>query len=456
MIFLSKHQFKSNYSDLNNLIEIILSDNFAESSEFKFFKKSDFSATNNYFIFNHLIEFIKLNKHTNIAFYCQEAKDFFSFQRAQLILSLFNNMRHNEKSFWILSSKFLELFHKIYVGNLTQSFSKFKLNDLENFSCGLRWLCCNINEKNTTEYQKIINYLISILKNINLNGFSCVEAMDLINIIIIILKKFSLYNLIRNGDMIRIIQEVEKIFSSIKILRKITYKINQSFINFESESIKSKGKEKRSSAIIKQNIKRLLYDKEIKFYYNIIKLIMNFNITFNDRLVHNAITNNHKFPILDSINKDTVLFTFIKTDLGRALIKLTIRVLYTIRNFEVSHIKDSKINTIMNWGINILSSFIQENDVYLLNIIQSLKQSDFYIKGIDIDKNINVEYKEMVEENNKIEKCYKNFFIYEADIDNVIKEVNNSLKKVLGDLPEIKDNKDKKAIGLKDKKIFVY
>ena len=452
MIFLSKHQFKSNYSDLNNLIEIILSDNFAESSEFNFFKKSDFSATNNYFIFNHLIEFIKLNKHTNIAFYCQEAKDFFSFERAQLILSLFNNMRHNEKSFWILSSKFLELFHKIYVGNLTQSFSKFKLNDLENFSCGLRWLCCNINEKNTTEYQKIINYLISILKNINLNGFSCVEALDLINIIIIILKKFSLYNLISNGDMMRIIQEVEKMFSGIKILRKTTYKNNQSFINFDSESIKSTSKAKRSSLIIRQNIKRLLYDKEIKFYYNTIKLIMNFNISFNDRLVYNAITNNHKFPILDSINKDTVLFTFIKTDLGRALIKLTIKVLYTIRNFEVSQKKDSKINTIMNWGINILSSFIQENDAYLLNIIQSLKQSDFYIKGIDIDKNTNIEYKEIVEENYKIEKCYKKFFIFEADIDNVIKEVNNSLGKVLGDLAKIKDNKEKKIIGLKDNK----
>ena len=205
MIFLSKHQFNCNYSDLNNLIEIILSDNFTESSEFNFFKKSDFSATNNYFIFNHLIEFIKLNRHTNIAYYCKEAQDYFSFKRAQLILSLLNSMRHNEKSFWILSSKFFELFHKIYIGNMTQSFSKFKLNDLENFSCGLRWLCCNINENDNSEVQKIINFLISILKNINLNGFSCIEAMDLINIIITIIKKLARFNLISNGDMMRII-----------------------------------------------------------------------------------------------------------------------------------------------------------------------------------------------------------------------------------------------------------
>ena len=454
MIFLSKDQFKVNYSDLNYLNELIKSENLAESSEFKFFKKADFSSTNYYSMFNHLIEFIRLNRHTNITYYCKEAQDYFSFKRAKLILSLLNNMRHNEKSFCILSSKFLELFHKIYIGNITQSFSKFKLNDLENFSCMLRWLCCNLNDKYFLESQEIVNFLISILKNINVNGFSCIEAMDLIIIIITILKKMARYNLISNGDMIRIIQEIEKNFFCIKILKKIIFKNNQGNINIDKSSSNSHRNDKRMSLIYQKN-EMLLYEKQIKLFYSIIKLILNFNMSFNDRLVHNILTNNHKYPLLDSINKDTVLFTFIKTDLGRSLIKLTIRVLYTIRNICTKYIKNPKIKIIMNIGIKILSCFTQTNDTYLLSLLQSLKKAEFYIKESDIDENINSEYKKIVEEKSKLEKCYKNFFIFEYDIDNVIQEVNNSLDNVLGEISKLyKNNTEKKTVGLTDKKIL--
>ena len=204
MIFLSKKQFEFNYADLNILNDILLNVNISNAELF-FFKKANFTSTNYYLIFKHLIEFIKWNKHTNITFFCKEAENYFSFKKANMVLSLMNLMKYNEKSFWIFSSQFLLLFHKIYIGNLTQSFPKFKLNDLENFNCSLRIFLRGPNKKTFQESQNIINFLISILKNINMNGFSSIEALDTINVTIIILKKMACFNLLSNGDMIKII-----------------------------------------------------------------------------------------------------------------------------------------------------------------------------------------------------------------------------------------------------------
>ena len=145
-------------------------------------------------ILKNLISFIKCNKHTNISYYCKEAENYFSFKNVKLVLSLLNKMKQNEKSFYILSSQFLELFHKICIGNITQSFAKFKLNDLENFSICARLLYFNLNEKNFRESQEIITFLLGIFKNINLKGFSCLEAVDAIIIIIQIFKKMTTFN----------------------------------------------------------------------------------------------------------------------------------------------------------------------------------------------------------------------------------------------------------------------
>ena len=167
MIFLSKNVFENNYIDLIHLNNIIFSENCENTAEFNLFKKADFTSTNSYLIFKNLIGFIKLNKYSNITYYCKEAEQYFSFPRLKKVLSLMNIMKDKEKSFWILSSNFLQLFHKIYIGNLTQSFPKFKLNDLENFSSYLKWLCLNLNDNNFQENQNIIHFLLSILKNIN-------------------------------------------------------------------------------------------------------------------------------------------------------------------------------------------------------------------------------------------------------------------------------------------------
>ena len=449
MIFLSKKQFDFNYNDLNFLNEIILKDNSIESKEFNSFKKQDFSSTNYFNIFKHLLAFIKMNKHTDITYFCEKAEEYFSFKKAKLVLRLMENMKHNERSFWILSSKFLELFHKIYLGNITQSFPKFKLNDLENFSSCLRWSVLSSNEKKFPESQEIINCLISSLDNINLNGFSSLEAMDLIDIITKIFKKMSFFNLVSNGDMIRIIQQIEKIILNIKLLRKSILKNNSR----DNIILDKDNNDKRMSIILKKNFE-ILSQKEIQLYYNIIKLITCFYFCFNDRIIHTALTDKDKYPHLDSIDKNTILFAFIKTDLGRALIRLNIRVLFNLQNFYQIYSKDEKFKKVMNYGLNILSYFLKKNDIYLLSLMQCLKKSDIYEKGNELEDTEH-EYQEIIKEKNKLEECYKNYFIFENDIEEVIKEVNDSLDRVLGrGITEYHNNTDKKTVGLMEKRLL--
>ena len=449
MIFLSKKQFDFNYADLNFLNEIILKDKSIESKEFNSFKKADFSSTNYFQIYKHLLAFIKMNKHTDITYYCNKAEEYFSFKKAKLVLSLMEKMKHNEKSFWLLSSKFLELFHKIYIGNLTQSFPKFKLNDLENFNSCLRWSVLSINEKKFPESREIINFLISSLENISLNGFSSLEAMDIIDIITKIFKKFAVFNLVSNGDMIRIIQHIEKIILNVKILRKSILKNNiRNNIVLDKEN-----NEKRMSIVLKKNYE-ILSQKEIQLYYNIIKLITFFYFCFNDRIIHNALTDKDKYPHLDSIDKNTIVFAFNKTDLGRSVIRLNIRVLFNLQDIYQIYSKDEKFIKIMNHGLNILSYFLKRNDLYLLNLMQSFKKSDIYEKGNEIEET-DSEYLEIVNETNKLEKCFKNYFIFENDIEDIIKEMNNSLDRVLGKgITEYHNSTDKKTVGLIEKRLI--
>ena len=140
---------------------MFLSENFMESSKFNSFIKLDFSNTIYCLIFSHLLNFINFSKYNDITYYCQDAKSFFSFRMVQLILSIMDNMNHNEKSFWVFSAQFLKLFNKIYIGNYCQPFAKFKLDDIENFSSCLRWSLSHLNMKIFPESQEIIDSLFN-------------------------------------------------------------------------------------------------------------------------------------------------------------------------------------------------------------------------------------------------------------------------------------------------------
>ena len=98
---------------------------------------------------------------------------------------------------------------------------------------------------------------------------------------------------------------------------------------------------------IKKKIK-LISERELNLYCIIIKLLYNFNICFNDKLIHNIIINNNgSYPNLESINANSVVFSFVKSELGRALVKLTIRVLYTLQTEHFEFFREEKYKKTM-------------------------------------------------------------------------------------------------------------
>ena len=446
MIFLSKTQFEQNYSDLINIHNMFLSENFLESSQFYSFKKLDFSNTICCLIFSHLLNFIKWSKYNDITYFCDEAKSFFSFRMAKIVLSIMDNMSHNEKSFWVLSAHFLKIFNKIYIGNLAQPFAKYKLNDLENFSSYLRWSLSNLNATIFPESQEIINHLISFITKININGFSNVEAFGTIEIIITIFRKMVKYNLIKNTDMTKIVQEIDKILLEAKNLRKRIAKSGQTRLNKISN-------ERRMS--IKKKIK-LISERELNLYCIIIKLLYNFNICFNDKLIHNIIINNNSsYPNLESINANSVVFSFVKSELGRALVKLTIRVLYTLQTEHFEFFREEKYKKTMQYGMKILNCFLLPNDTFMLSIIQSLRNIDFYEKINLIEINTDNEYQEILTQKKVLENAYHKFFNFEYDFTNVINDVKSSLNKVLElALFEENINEEKKEVTLAEKRLL--
>ena len=446
MIFLSQKQFEQNYSDLINLNNMFLSEYFVESSQFNSFKKLDFSHTICCLIFSHLLNFIKWSKYNDITYFCDEAKNFFSFRMVKLVLSIMENMSHNEKSFWVLSAQFLKMFKKIYIGNLAQPFAKYKLDDLENFSSCLRWSLSHLNSKTFPESQEIINHLISFLTKININGFSNIEAFDTIEIIINIFRKMAKYNLVKNTDMTKIVQEIDKILLEAKNLRKQLIKNEQTHLNKITN-------ERRMS--IKKKIK-LITERELKIYYIIIKLLYNFNLCFNDKLIHNIILNNNtSFPNLESINANSVVFSFVKSELGRALVKLTIRVLYTLQTENFEYFREEKYKRTMKYGMKILKCFLLPNDTYMLSIIQSLRNLDYYEDINSIEINTDTEYKDILLQKKVLETAYHKYFNFEFDLTRVINEVKSSLNKVLElALFEENINQDKKEVTLAEKRLL--
>ena len=447
MIFLSKNQFEQNYADLVNLRNMFLKPNFIETSQFNSFKKLDFSNTIGCFIFSHLLNFIKWNKYSDITYFCDEAKMFFSFDMVKLVVSVMEKMRHNEKSFWVLSYQFLKLFHKIYIGNLAQSLAKFKLPDLENFSVCLRWSISHLNSNFFPESQEIINYLILWLTKINIMGFSKLEVFSTIEIIISIFKKMAKYNLVSKTDMTKIVQEIDKTLLEAKNLRKILSKNDQQYINkISNERLLS----------LKNKIK-VVSQKEFKLCYIIIKLLYNFNLCFNDRIIHNILLNNNSsYQNLESINSNTVIFSFVKSELGRVLIKLTIRVLYTLQTEHFEFYREEKYKKSMNYGMKLLKCFLLPNDFYMLSIVQSIKNIDYYEKLRLIEINTDTEYQEILLQKEVLETAYQKYFNFEIDFTGVINQVKASLNKVLETALFEENNNDdeKKIISLANKRLL--
>jgi hypothetical protein len=166
-----------------------------------------------------LLNLISFNNHNNISYYCEEVEKYFSLEIISNLTESLKNCSLKESSIWVLSQKYLKLFRKVYIGNKTQFFDKYKIEDLDNFSSCQRYSLYYQIEKKFPHFQEIIAFLIHYLRQINLKGFTAVEAILLLGEVMGIIKKLAYFNLVSNGDIIRTLQETGKLFINLNILR---------------------------------------------------------------------------------------------------------------------------------------------------------------------------------------------------------------------------------------------
>ena len=105
--------------------------------------------------------------------------------------------------------------------------------------------------------------------------------------------------------------------------------------------------------------------------------------------------------------------------------------------------------------MKILNCFLLPNDSYMLSIIQSIKNVEYYEKINSIEVTTDDEYQDIISRKKELETAYHKFFNFEYDFANVINDVKISLNKVL-ELALFEENttEDKKEVTLAEKRLL--
>ena len=489
----SDNSFQYNCKGFIQLFNAIKSDSFNTSPIYYSLSKVDFYSTNCFIIIKIFINIISFNNHTNISYYSEKIENYFSFEIIQKITNNLKNSNLKENTKWILSYEFLKLFRKVYIGNKTQIFDKYKLEDLDNFSACQRFFLFYQNEKVFPLIQEIITFLLNYLQDINIIGFKSVEALPCIGEIFGILKKLSILNMLSNNDIIKVLQEIIKFFSNLNILRNYLKLYNENDDSFKNSKIERRGTNgtnsslecnylysnniylNNSSIIISESedseikLNHINFFKgELSLYYTFIKMIRIFYINYSDRLVHNFLIDKIKQRKNDDyLNHDNLSFGYMKNEFGREIFKITIKILYIINKFSKN--KDninkdknkSKYQKIIYHGIKILEYSLVKKDSYLISLIRSFINGEFYIKKLNILLDINSNNKKykfidnnynnskvfnlLVQEKNNLEKYNKLFLNFKINKIQLITYYNKSLDSIFND-----QYKDKKIRGFND------
>ena len=297
----SKKSFEYNCNSFCTLFNAIKNNSFDNSLIHYSLSKFGFYTSNCFLIMKTLLNIINFNYHSNTSYYSEEVENYFSFEIIQNLIDNIKKSNLKENSKWILSCNYLKLFKKIYIGNKTQIFSKFKIEDLDNFSSCQRFSLFYKDENLFPQCENIISFFIQYIQEINIKGFTCVEVIPCVEQIFGILKKFAFFNMISNGNIIRVLKEIEKFFINLNILRnltKITDNNYEHYTMYKTNIIKKKEDKdiniNNNSNIIKNlyshnsdssNESEILetydanlnedsfFEEEFPFYYTIIKLL---------------------------------------------------------------------------------------------------------------------------------------------------------------------------------------
>ena len=487
----SQKSFEHNFNNFNELYKSVKNNNFINSSIHHSLSKVDFYYTNCFVIMKCLLNIISFNNHNNITYYCEEVEKYFSLEIISNLTENLKNCSMNESSIWVLSQKYLKLFRKVYIGNKTQFFDKYKIDDLDNFSSCQRFSLYYQIEKKFPYFQDIIAFLIHYLRQINLKGFTTVEAIPLLEEVMAIIKKLAYFNLVSNGDITRTLQEIGKLFINLNILRNFLKRCDKrgaalkaiitknltdlrsnttSDINDNTSSFHNKkefsGYESENE--INQTEEKLVevisFEEELPLYYTIIKMLRIFYLTFNDRLVHNILVDDVKYKNDDNFfNNDNISFGYMKNDFGREIFKVTIKMLYTIHKYnKITEKNYTLYKKILFHGRKLLEYSLMKKDSYLISLLRTFINGEFYENKINLILNINNDNKTnsnkiendelnlLIQEKNNLEECNRKFLNFEMTKEELIKNYGKSLDNILSDVK----SKDEEIVGFNENKLI--
>jgi hypothetical protein len=217
---------------------------------------SNFTETSAFFALKVFENFVNFNRKTGLRYYCEEIEQFFNFVIIKNFMGKIGTKTKDNLSYWALRQKAIHLFHKIYIGNRTQLMGKFKIFDLENFHPLQRIILYQNNINFFAESCDIINFLIERMKDITSFGFNHIEAYSYINEIYSVFKKFAEFNLITNGNMMRICLNVINLLSIFSMMRNLYLKkenVNKNNKNFNSIIINNNNSENINEMNKKKN-----------------------------------------------------------------------------------------------------------------------------------------------------------------------------------------------------------
>ena len=435
LIFKSKNSFNRTFMEFNKMI-VFYKDTtgfLINLSKYNL-SNSNFTETSAFFALKVFENFVNFNRKTGLRYYCEEIEQFFNFVIIKNFMGKIGTKTKDNLSYWALRQKAIHLFHKIYIGNRTQLMGKFKIFDIENYHPLQRIILYQNNINFFAESCDIINFLIERMKDITSFGFNHIEAYSYINEIYSVFKKFAEFNLITNGNMMRICLNVINLLSIFSMMRNLYLKkeINKNNKNFNNTTTIINNNNDNINEINKKKIdnNEIFWLNESKFLMILIKMLHYFIYIYNDRLIENILLNKEKYPTVSSINNETVLFIFNKTELGRLISKITIQVLNILRE----HYKEKEDNNvyckIMKNGMKILDFLLSNSDSYLMQLNKFFVNGKEYMNILNVNEDNNNWYKICCEQRNLIEEKYKDYFSFKIGFDDVVNFVDDSLNKI--------------------------
>ena len=429
LMFQSKKSFDKTYVDFIETYKYFTKKNFFYI--LMPFNYENFIETNSYLSCTIFENLLNKNQHTGLRYYCKEIEEMVNFEMIKNYLKT-DRLNHYSKSYFCFAQKIIHIFKKVFIGNKTQSMDKYKLYDLENFTCFIRIVSEQTNLEDFSLAKEISTYFLLKLDELTSNGFNSIESYDFISEIFSVFKKLSVFNLISNGNMMRICLSIDKLFTIFSIIR-----------NNHMKKINDIKKTPTYNTTTNTNINfiNLLWEKELKYFYIISKMLNYFIYTYNDRMVYKILFDIEKFPFLINIHQDSALFIFNKTEIGRLISKIAIRIMNILISFYSDKIIDEIYLKIMKNCMKILDFMLSNKDSYLLQLEKLLTQNKFYFTVFNTTRENSISYDLLCKERDKIELSYCKYFCFEINFEDVIKSVNDSLEKILGKEKKFNENK---------------